>query len=107
MLTFKNLTVSVEGKKILKNISYTFEAGKTYAVMGPNGSGKSTLAATVMGNQIYKINPKSKIKYQNKNIIKLKADQRAKKGIFMSFQTPLALSGVTIYQLMRYALDGA
>lgn len=106
MLTIKNLSVSVEGKKILKNINFTFEAGKTYAVMGPNGSGKSTLASVVMGNPIYSLSAGSVIKYQNKKINDLLADERAKKGIFLTFQTPLALSGVTIYQLMRYALNG-
>lgn len=106
MLKIKNLTVKIGAKKILKDISFSFEKGKVYAVMGPNGSGKSTLAATIMGNPVYSVTSQSKILFNSKNIAKLDADKRAKEGIFMSFQSPLSLSGVTIYQLMRYALDG-
>lgn len=106
MLTIKNLSVKVGNKRILKEINFTFETGKIYAIMGPNGSGKSTLAQSVMGHPAYKIGKKSTIRYQNKNINNLSPDKRAKLGLFLSFQTPLSLSGVNIYQLLRYALDG-
>src|SRR3989338_6836264 len=106
MLTLKNLSVSIGDKKILKKITYTFEPGKIYAIMGPNGSGKSTLAATVMGHPLYSVSSKSKIIFNKKNIDKLSPDERAKSGIFLSFQTPLSLSGITIYQFMLYALTG-
>lgn len=106
MLKIKHLTVKIENKEILKNISFEFEKGKIYALMGPNGSGKSTLAATVMGHPSYIVNERAKMKFENEDIIGLSPDNRAKLGIFLSFQSPLSLSGVTIYQLLRYALDG-
>ena len=106
MLTLKNLSVSIESKKILKNINYTFEPGKVYAIMGPNGSGKSTLASTVMGHPIYSVSKTSKIIFEGENITEMEPNERSNKGIFLSFQTPMALTGVTIYQFMRYALTG-
>lgn len=106
MLTLTNVSVSVEGKEILKNITYSFEPGKVYVVMGPNGSGKSTLAASVMGNPIFELDDSSKIELNGENITELEAHERSKKGLFMSFQSPLSLSGVTINNLLRYALDG-
>lgn len=106
MLTVKNLSVSIGKKKILQDVSYTFEKGKIYAVMGPNGSGKSTLASTIMGHPSYTISPKSAMVFENKNIAALTADKRAKLGIFMSFQSPMSLSGVNIHQLLLYALSG-
>lgn len=107
MLALKNLSVSVGEKQILKKVSITFEAGKIYALMGPNGSGKSTMAAAVMGHPAYTLAAGSKILFNGEDITELEADQRSKKGMFMSFQSPMALSGVTIYQLLRYALDGS
>lgn len=106
MLTLKNLSVSIESKKILKNINYTFQPGKVYAIMGPNGSGKSTLASTVMGHPIYSVSKSSKIVFEGENITEMEPNERSNKGIFLSFQTPMALTGVTIYQFMRYALTG-
>lgn len=105
MLILKHLTVSVENKKIMHDISYSFEKGKIYALMGPNGSGKSTLAQTVMGHPAYTLSKTSRILFNNINITELKPDKRAQKGLFLTFQTPLSLSGVTIYQLMRYMLE--
>lgn len=104
MITIKNLTVSVENKIILKNISYTFEPGKVYAIMGPNGSGKSTLANTIMGHPVYTIDSQSQIFFKNEDITELEVDKRAQKGIFLTLQTPLALTGVTIYELLQTAL---
>ncbi len=106
MLTLKNLSVSIESKKILKNINYTFEPGKVYAIMGPNGSGKSTLAATVMGSPVYTVNKTASIKFNGEQLVDLEPNIRSNKGIFLSFQTPMSLTGVTIYQFMRYALTG-
>lgn len=106
MLDIKNLNTSIGDKNILKDISVSFKKGKIYAIMGPNGSGKSTLAAVVMGHPLYKITRKSKLKFQGKNIVDLPADKRSQMGIFMSFQSPLSLSGVNIYQFMMYALSG-
>lgn len=106
MLKLKNLSVSIEKKQILKDISFEFEKGKIYAVMGPNGSGKSTLAYAVMGHPAYVIDPKSKITFNKEEIKELEANERAKKGIFLSFQSPLALTGVKVYQMLQLALNG-
>lgn len=106
MLQLKKLTVSIENKKILKDIDFEFEKGKIYAVMGPNGSGKSTLAYAVMGHPSYSLDSTSKIELNGENITELEANERAEKGIFLSFQSPLALSGVKVYQLLQLALNG-
>lgn len=106
MITCKNLTVSVKDKKILTNFNFAFEKGKTYAIMGPNGSGKSTFAYSIMGHPSYIIHPKSRIDFDSKNITSYSADKRAQLGVFLSFQTPLSLSGITVFQLLRLALSG-
>lgn len=106
MLQVKNLTVSIGEKQILDNLNFTFEKGKVYAIMGPNGSGKSTLAASIMGHPLYSISPKSKIIFNDVEVQEEESHKRAKKGIFLSFQSPLTLSGVNIFQLLRVALDG-
>jgi len=106
MLQVKNLTVSIGEKQILDNLNFTFEKGKVYAIMGPNGSGKSTLAASIMGHPLYSISPKSKIIFNDVEIQEEESYKRSKKGIFLSFQSPLTLSGVNIFQLLRVALDG-
>lgn len=106
MLTLSNLSVSVEKKPILKNVSYTFETGKVYAVMGPNGSGKSTLAYAVMGHPAYQIDSKSQILMEAEPVQQLKPEERAERGMFLSFQTPLSLAGVKMSQLLQLALKG-
>lgn len=106
MITLKSLTVSIDNKKILKNLNYTFEPGKTYAVMGPNGSGKSTLAYAIMGHPSYTLDSKSKILFNNEPIQELKPEERADYGVFLSFQTPLSLSGVKVFQLLHLAMQG-
>lgn len=106
MLDIKNLSVSVGKKTILHNFNFTFEPGKIYAVMGPNGSGKSTLAYSLMGHPAYGINAKSKISFDKKEITFAKPEERAEAGIFLSFQSPLSLSGVKVHQLLQIALKG-
>ena len=106
MLSLKNLSVHIGNKEILRDISYTFEKGKVYALMGPNGSGKSTLAQTVVGNPAYEIADGSSVALQGDEILELDAAERAKKGIFLSFQSPQSLSGVNIFQLLRLAVSG-
>ncbi len=106
MLSVKNLTVLVGKKKIIEGFSFNFEKGKIYAIMGPNGSGKSTLAYALMGHPSYKVNSNSKIQMSNRDIIKLDAQKRAEAGIFLSFQTPLSLSGISPYQLLQFVLSG-
>jgi len=102
MLFAKNLSISVSGKKIIKDFSYHFLQGKIYAIMGPNGSGKSTLSFGLMGHPDYRT--KGKIIFEKKDISKMTADKRARLGLFMSFQTPLTIPGVNVFQLLKAAL---
>lgn len=104
MLQLKNLSVSVGEKKIIKNFSFTFQKGKVYVVMGPNGSGKSTLSYALMAHPSYLL--KGDIILNGEKVTELDAQKRAEKGIFLSFQSPLALSGVTVFQLLQLALSG-
>lgn len=105
MLTLKKFSVTVSDKLILKNIDFEFKKNRVYALMGPNGSGKSTLAYSIAGHPNYEI-IKGKIQIENKNITNDSPEERSRKGIFLSFQTPLSLSGVTVFQLLRLALSG-
>ena len=110
MLRINHLNVSVSGKQILKNINFEFETGKIYAIMGPNGSGKSTLAHAIMGHPAYEIrNGELRIKDEKgeyEDMLELHANERAEKGIFLSFQQPLSLAGVKFFQLLHLALQG-
>lgn len=105
MLTLKNLSVSIEKKQILQDISFSFRPGKTYALMGPNGSGKSTLASAIMGHPNITYSRGSKILIGEKNLKNFSPDTRAKLGVFLSFQTPLEIPGVTVFDLLRIALE--
>jgi Fe-S cluster assembly ATP-binding protein len=105
MLNIRNLSVSIEKKQILKDISLDFKPGKTYAIMGPNGSGKSTLASAIMGHPDITYARASKLLIGNKNIKNLSPDKRAALGLALSFQTPLALPGVTVSDLLRIATE--
>ena len=92
-------------KPLLDDISFDFRPAKTYALMGPNGSGKSTLASAIMGHPELSYSRHSKLLLGKKNIRDISPDKRAKLGIFLSFQTPLALPGVTVFALLRMALE--
>jgi Fe-S cluster assembly ATP-binding protein len=105
MLHIKNLTVSIENKKIISDFSFAFKKGRTYTLMGPNGSGKSTLASAIMGHPNIRYSRASKIVAGTRDIKNLPPDKRAKLGIFLSFQTPMTLSGVTVFELLRLALE--
>ncbi len=112
MLTIEHLRVSIEDKTILPDFSFAFQPGKSYVLMGPNGSGKSTLASAIMGHPKYSVGRSSKIilgkpnhRKGGRNIKNLSPDERAKLGIFLSFQTPLELPGVTVFELLRLALE--
>lgn len=105
MLNIKNLTVSVANKKIINSLNFEFKKNKIYVLMGPNGSGKSTLAMSIMGHPSYQIS-QGKIIFKNKDITKVSPDQRANLGIFLSFQSPLSLSGVSLFSLLRTAIAG-
>ena len=103
-LEIKNLCVEIEGKKILNNFSMKLEKGKIHALMGPNGSGKSTLANALAGNPKYKITS-GKIILNGENITELSPDKKAKKGLFMSFQYPQEIEGVSIYNFLKQAYN--
>ena len=101
-LKIRNLHASIEGKKILKGINIDIKSGEIHALMGPNGSGKSTLSNVIMGNPKYKVT-KGKVIFNNEDITKLSANERAKMGLFMSFQYPVEISGVSLANLLRTA----
>ena len=100
MLEIKNLHVEVEGKEILKGVNLKLEKGSVHALMGPNGSGKTTLAHVLMGHPNYKVTD-GKILFKGEDITNLKPDERAKRGLFLSFQHPTEISGVTISNFLR------
>jgi len=104
MLEIKDLHVSIEGKEILKGVNLKLETGKVHALMGPNGSGKSTLANVIMGHPNYEVT-KGQILFNGENIIDLNPEERSKKGLFLSFQYPSEVSGVTISSFLRTALN--
>ena len=104
MLTIDNLHVSVEGKPILNGINLDVRAGEIHAIMGPNGSGKSTLSLAIAGNEDYEVT-KGDIIYKNENIIELAAEERANKGIFMSFQYPVVIPGITVTNFIKTAIN--
>src|SRR3989344_4799739 len=103
-LEIKNLHASIEGNEILKGLNLEVDLGKVHALMGPNGSGKSTLANVLMGNPKYKIT-QGKIFLDNHDITEMQPDQRAKLGLFMSFQYPSEITGVTMSNFLRTAYN--
>lgn len=100
ILEIKNLHVEVEGKEILKGINLILDLGKINALMGPNGSGKSTLVNSIMGHPRYVVT-KGEIIFEGKDITKFSPDKRAKLGLFLSFQYPREISGVTISKFLK------
>ena len=102
-LEIQNLHVSVEGKAILKGVNLKVGKGEVHALMGPNGSGKSTLANSLMGNPKYEITD-GKILLNGEDILELSADERGRKGLFLAFQYPTAIPGVSLANFLRMAL---
>ncbi len=100
MFCIKHLSVSVEGEQILKNLCLDMAPGSIHAVMGPNGSGKSTLAQTIIGNPAYEVKSGS-IMYNGTSILELSPHQRARLGIFLSFQQPPAIPGLRVFNLLK------
>src|SRR6266542_1653686 len=103
-IEIKNLHVSIEGKEILKGVDLTVEQGKVHAIMGPNGTGKSTLAYTLMGHPSYTVT-EGEVIYKGQNVLELEADERSRLGIFLAFQYPVAIPGVTVANFLRTALN--
>ncbi len=104
LLTIKNLNVSVEDKKILNNFNIDIKNQEIHAIMGPNGSGKSTLAYTLMGHPKYNV-ISGKITFNKKNLFSLSVDKRTKEGIFLSFQTPLEISGLNYFSFLKNSFN--
>jgi len=103
-LEVKNLHVSIEGKEILKGLDLTIEQGKVHAIMGPNGTGKSTLAYTLMGHPSYEVT-EGEVTFKGQNILELEPDERSRLGVFLAFQYPVAIPGVTVANFLRTALN--
>ena len=104
MLKIENLHVSIEDKAILNGLNLEVNPGEVHAIMGPNGSGKSTLSAVIAGNEDYEVT-KGNIFYKDENIEDLSAEERAHKGIFMSFQYPVEIPGVTVTNFIKTAIN--
>ncbi len=104
MLRIKNLHVSIEGREILKGLDLEVGPGEVHAIMGPNGTGKSTLANVIAGRDIYE-NVEGEILYQGKNLMDLSVDERANEGIFLGFQYPVEIPGVSMTNFLRTAIN--
>ena len=103
-LEIKNLHVSIEDKEILKGLDLTIEQGKIHAIMGPNGTGKSTLAYTLMGHPSYTVT-EGEVFFKGQNVLELEPDERSRLGIFLAFQYPVAIPGVTVANFLRTAIN--
>lgn len=104
MLVIKNLHANVEGKEILKGISLTVKPGEVHAIMGPNGSGKSTLANVLAGHNKYEVT-EGEIIFDGENLLEQSAEERARNGIFLSFQYPIEIPGVSMVNFMKTAVN--
>ena len=104
MLTVKDLHASVEGKEILKGINLQVNPGEVHAIMGPNGSGKSTLASVIAGNEDYEVSS-GEITLNGEELSETDAEERAHKGIFLSFQYPIEIPGVTVTNFIKTAIN--
>ncbi len=103
-LTINNLHVSIDGKEILKGFNLILKSGEVHAIMGPNGTGKSTLAYTIMGHPGYEMTG-GEILLDGKDVSNMEADVRARAGLFLAFQYPVAIPGVTVANYLRTAIN--
>jgi len=103
-LEIRNLHVNIEGKEILKGLNLTIPQGEVHAIMGPNGTGKSTLAYTLMGHPFYEVTA-GEVWFKGQNILELEPDERSRLGLFLAFQYPVAIPGVTVANFLRTALN--
>ena len=106
MLTIKDLHASVEDKEILKGINLQVNPGEVHAIMGPNGSGKSTLSTVIAGHEDYEVS-KGSIVFDGEDLAELDAEQRAHKGVFLSFQYPVEIPGVTVTNFIKTAINAS
>ena len=104
MLEVKNLHATIAGKEILKGIDLVIRDGETHAIMGPNGSGKSTLSAVLVGNPLYEVT-EGEAWYNDKNLLEMKPEERAHEGLFLSFQYPVEIPGVSMTNFLKAAVN--
>jgi Fe-S cluster assembly ATP-binding protein len=104
VLEIRNLHASIDGKEILKGLNLTVKAGETHAIMGPNGSGKSTLAKVLAGHPDYEVT-QGEVIYQGKNLLEIDPDERAREGVFLAFQYPIEIPGVSNANFLRMAYN--
>src|SRR5438128_11932620 len=104
MLEIKNLHASVDGNEILRGINLTVHAGEVHAIMGPNGSGKSTLAGVLVGRDAYDVT-EGEVLYEGKNLLDMDPEERAREGLFLAFQYPVEIPGVSNTYFLRAALN--
>ncbi|MDR0743855.1 MAG: Fe-S cluster assembly ATPase SufC [Tannerella sp.] len=104
LLEIKNLYAGIEGKEILKGINLTVKAGEIHAIMGPNGSGKSTLSSVLVGNPSFTVT-EGTVNYKGKDLLKLSPEDRSREGLFLSFQYPVEIPGVSMVNFMRAAVN--
>ncbi len=104
MLEIKNLHAGIDGNEILKGINLTVKKGEIHAIMGPNGSGKSTLAKVLAGHPAYEVT-QGEVIYEGKNLLEMPPDERAREGVFMAFQYPIEVPGVSNAQFLRLAYN--
>ncbi len=104
MLEVKNLHATINGKEILRGINLVIKDGETHAIMGPNGSGKSTLSAVLVGNPLYEVT-EGEVWFNGKNLLDMKPEERAHEGLFLSFQYPVEIPGVSMTNFMRAAIN--
>ncbi|MFI3287952.1 MAG: Fe-S cluster assembly ATPase SufC [Rikenellaceae bacterium] len=104
MIEIKNLHANVEGREILKGLNLTIGAGETHAIMGPNGAGKSTLASVLAGSPRYEVT-EGEVIFKGKNLLELSVEERAGEGLFLGFQYPVEIAGVSMASFLRLAMN--